>query len=69
MRRPSLVEGVAFALAASLGASILFTALSAVLSSEALLRLLIAGLGFAYVLYLIGRSRARVGRVVTLARR
>lgn len=67
MRSPSLPEGVAFALAAGLGSSVLFTAFGAVLSGATLLRLLVAGLGFAYVLYLLGRSQERVGRVVTAA--
>ncbi len=67
MKRPSLLEGLAFALGASLGASILFTVLGAVVPFEALLRLLIAVCGFAYVVYLVLRSRERVGRVVVLA--
>lgn len=67
MERPTPLEGVAFALAASLGGSILFTALAGLLPGEALLRMLLAGFGFAYLIYLMARSRERVGRVVVVA--
>lgn len=67
MKRPTLLEGALFALVASLGGSIAFTALSGVLPGGSLLRLLLAGFGFAYVVYLLGRSRERVGRVVVVA--
>lgn len=66
MKRPTFLEGVGIALAASLAGSILFSALSPVMPDLALLKLLIAGLGLAYSLYLFRRSRERLGRLVTI---
>lgn len=66
MRRPTFLEGVAVALVASMSGSILFGALTTVFPVHGVLRLLIAGLGLAYVLYLLSRSGERVGRVLTL---
>ncbi|WP_428610233.1 hypothetical protein [Sedimenticola sp.] len=67
MKRPRFFEGVGIALAASLTGAILFSALSPVLDSRLLLKWLIAGLGLAYSLYLIRRSRQRIGRLVSIA--
>lgn len=67
MNRPGFLEGCAVALAASLGGSLLFALFSPLIGSDTLLRLLIAGLGFGYVLYLLHRSGQKTGRVVTLA--
>jgi hypothetical protein len=64
MKGPTLPEGVAFALLASLAGSILLTALAGTLPSGLLLRLLLAAFGGAYVVYLLWRSRERVGRIV-----
>lgn len=66
MKQPTFFEGVALALAASLAGSALYTALTTVLPSGWVLRGLIAGLGLVYVLYLLTRSRERVGRVTAL---
>jgi hypothetical protein len=57
--------GAAFVLSACGGA--LLTALSPWLGSGAALRAVIALLGFAYTLYVIGRSGERVGRITTVA--
>lgn len=65
MKRPSFLEGVAFALAASLAGGVLYTALTAVFGSG-VLRLVIAALGLGYLLYLLARSRERVGRVTVI---
>lgn len=65
MKRPTFLEGVGVALAASLTGSILFSALSPTIQNLPLLKLLIAGLGLAYTLYLFRRSRERLGRMVT----
>ncbi len=67
MNRPTFLEGVVVAFAASAAGSVLFTVLGAVLPGGLLLRLLIAGLGLSYVLYLLKRSRDRIGRITTLA--
>ena len=66
MKRPTFLEGVMVALVASLSASVLDTALGALFGSRGVLRLLIAGIGLGYVLYLLSRSTERVGRVTTL---
>lgn len=67
MRQPSFVEGVVVALTASMTGSVVYPALSWVWIGMTPLHLLIAGLSLAYVLYLLGRSDRRVGRIVTLA--
>jgi hypothetical protein len=67
MKQPTFPEGVAVAIAASLGGSMLFTALGLVFPGAALLRLLIAGIGLAYVVYLLYRSPERVGRITVVA--
>ncbi len=64
MKRPTFLEGVGIALVASLGGSILFTSLSPMLGSLSLVKLIIAGLGLFYTLYLFSRSPERLGRVV-----
>lgn len=66
MNRPSFLEGVGVALLASLAGAALFTSLGLFLPSGAALRLVIAGLGLAYALYLMSRSQERLGRVTSL---
>jgi hypothetical protein len=67
MKRPSFFEGVGVALAASLAGGILYAALSPILTNGGVLRLLIAGIGLAYVIYLLRRTHERIGRITTLA--
>ena len=67
MKRPTFVEGVTVALVASFGASILYAALTTVLPNAWVVRLLVAVIGLGYVLYLLHRSRERVGRIAALA--
>jgi hypothetical protein len=66
MTRPSFLEGVLVALAASLAAGALFSTLSLALRIPSALRWVIALVALGYVLYLLGRSGARVGRVTTV---
>jgi hypothetical protein len=66
MTRPSFLEGVLVALAASLAAGALFSTLTLALRTPAALRWVIALVGLGYLLYLLGRSGARVGRVTTV---
>jgi len=63
MKQPTFPEGIAVALAASLAGSMLYTATEVVLPGVPVLRLLIAGIGLAYVIYLLSRSPERVGRI------
>lgn len=67
MKRSTFLEGVLVALVASLTAGVLHAALGTLFASAGVLRLVIAGLGLGYVLYLLSRSSERVGRVTTLA--
>ncbi len=67
MSQPTFLEGVAVALAASLAGSALHTALDAVFPGIPTVRLLVAGIGLAYVIYLLSRSPERVGRVTAAA--
>ena len=67
MTRPSFLEGAVLALAASIGGSILYSGLDYLLGAGLAVRLLVAALGLAYLLYVLVRSEARVGRLVSLA--
>ncbi|MEN8175709.1 MAG: hypothetical protein ABFS23_08090 [Pseudomonadota bacterium] len=67
MKSDSFMQGAGVALAASLAGAALFVALTTVFAGGTVLRLVIAGLSFAYVFYLLARSGQRVGRVTTLA--
>jgi len=66
MKQPTFFEGVALAFAASLVGSALYTALTTVFPGDWVLRGLTAGLGLVYVVYLLTRSRERVGRITAL---
>lgn len=66
MKRPGFFEGVGVALAASIGGGVLFGVLTAVFAGGFVLRVLIAGLGLVYILYLLRRSGERVGRIATI---
>ena len=67
MKQPTFFEGVVLALAARLLGSVLYSVLSSVFPADAVVRLLIAAIGLAYVFYLLSRSRERVGRVTVVA--
>jgi len=67
VRKPTFIEGAVFAFAVSVSGGVLLPVLSLILPGGTVLRLLIAGLGVAYILYLLNRSSERTGRVTTLA--
>jgi hypothetical protein len=67
MKLPTFFEGVAVAAVTSLTGSILFTVLASVFSGSILMRLIVAILGLAYILYLLSRSRERIGRTTVMA--
>ena len=67
MKRPGFLEGVVVALVASLVAGSLFVAATWLFPAGLVLRGLVAGLGLAYVLYLLARSHERVGRITSFA--
>ena len=67
MKRPTFIEGLAVAMASSIVGSLLHGALSSVFSEGPALRLLIAGIGLGYVVYLLSLSPERVGRITAVA--
>ena len=67
MKRPSFMQGVGVALVATLGVGVLFSALTTVFVTDFVLRLLIAGMGLLYVLYLLRRSGEKVGRFTSMS--
>lgn len=67
MKRPGFFEGAALAFGLSFIGSLAHGALNLFLPDSLVLRLVIAGLSLAYLLYLLRRSSERVGRLTTLA--
>ncbi len=63
MKTISFFEGVIVAVIASLVGSVVFVGLASLFGGGGLFRLLVTGLAFAYLLYLLARSHHRVGRV------
>jgi len=66
MSRPGFPEGVVVALVASLSASMLDSLINSVSSEVTAWRMLIAGLGFGYSVYLLCRSQQHVGRGIVV---
>ncbi|MGE5154976.1 MAG: hypothetical protein ACM3ST_13295 [Bdellovibrio bacteriovorus] len=64
MKGPTFLEGALVALIAALAAALTQGVLTLMLPRTSALTLVIAGLGLGYLLYLLGRSRERAGRVV-----
>lgn len=67
MKLPTLFEGIALALVASISGSAVFLTLTTLFSAAGVFRLLIAGLCFAYVLYLLARSSEQTGRITVIS--
>jgi len=67
MKQPTFIEGVSVAIAVSLVGSVLYTTLNVVFPGIPVLRLLIAAIGLAYIVYLPSRSPERVGRITAAA--
>ena len=65
-RPPSLGDGLVAAFVLSAGGAALIASLTPWLGAATAVRLAIAALGFAYVLYVIARSGERVGHVATV---
>ena len=66
MIKPTFIEGVGIAAAASLGAGLIFTVMSTMFAGGFILRVLIAFIAFLYLLYLLHRSEHRVGKVTVI---
>lgn len=67
MKRPSFFEGVAVGLIASIAGSALFFTLNVFLPFTSLVELIITGISFAYLIYLLARSPEKIGRLVVLS--
>ena len=67
MNMPGFLEGAAVALGASIFGSVTYSALTSFFGSGVVMRLLIVAIGLGYVVYLLSRSRERVGRITTIA--
>ena len=67
MKSSSLFEGVFVALISSFIGSVVYFSLSSLFSDSFLIRLLISGLSFGYILYLLSRSKERTGRITVIA--
>lgn len=67
MKSSTLFEGIIVALISSFVGSVLYFSLSSIFSDSFLIRLLISGLSFGYILYLLSRSKERIGRITVIA--
>jgi hypothetical protein len=67
MKMPGLFDGVSAAALISLGAAATSVLLGGIIVSSLLFELLLYGGALAYLLYLLKRSHARVGRVVVIS--
>lgn len=67
MNKVTFWDGVVIALLGSSIGSIGFFALTFLFSEDGAIRLLISGLAFAYILYLLSRSRERIGRITVMS--
>ena len=67
MKQPTFIEGVGVAIALSLAGGVLYSAMETLIPGVPQLRLLVAAIGLAYVIYLLGRSPERTGRVTAAA--
>ncbi len=66
MKQPTLKEGIVIALLASFIGSIGYLTLSSLFSDSFVVRFLISSFSFLYLLYLLSRSKERMGRFTTV---
>ncbi len=66
-KQTTFFEGVGLALILSIVGTVGFFSLTSLFGGGGIFRLLIAGLCFIYVLYLLTRSRERIGRVTAIS--
>jgi hypothetical protein len=67
MKRPAFLEGVLVAVIASAAGAILFSIAATLVAGDMALRLVVAAVSLAYILYLLRRSQQRIGRIVCIA--
>ena len=66
MKKATFMEGVGIALIASIAVASLFTVMSSMFIGGSLFMFLVSGLSLVYILYLLLRSKERVGRVTVI---
>lgn len=66
MKQPTLKEGIAIALIASFMGSVGYLTLSTFFSDSFVVRFLISSFSFFYILYLLSRTKERIGRFTTV---
>ena len=66
MKQRRLLEGIVIAVVAAIAAAVVVPVLSVVLAPAFILRLLIVGLSFAYLIYLLRRKPHRPGRITVV---
>jgi hypothetical protein len=66
MKRPNFLEGTVVGVIASIAASALFATLVWFFNPANVLELIVTGISFGYILYLLARSNEKTGRVVVL---
>ena len=67
MKRPTFIEGIGVAIIASLGGGLMFAVMSTFFAAAIALQLLVVGGSLLYLLYVLARSDARVGKITVLA--
>ncbi|MCW8899781.1 MAG: hypothetical protein OQK95_03840 [Gammaproteobacteria bacterium] len=66
MKKATFMEGVGIALIASIAVAVLFTVMSSMFIGSNVFMLLVAGLSFLYISYLLLRSKERTGRITVI---
>ena len=67
MKRPAFSEGIIVAILVSLVVTVAFTVLSSFFPTRWLLQVMIAGVSFSYICYLLVRSQEKTGRLTVVA--
>lgn len=66
MKTATFFEGIFVALVLSFVSSVVLFTLSSIFPISILIRMIITGITFAYILYLLSRSKERVGRIMVI---
>lgn len=67
MKKATFFEGVGFALISSIVVAVIFTTMSHLFLNGNVFRMLVAGVSFAYIIYLFLRSNERIGKVTVIS--
>ena len=66
MKKATFLEGVGIALLVSITVAVLFTVMSSMFIGTNVFMLLVAGISFSYILYLLMRSKEKTGRITVV---